>query len=327
MPGERGPVYVRRMVRPTQLLYLGLLAVQLSLLPACKQATTGPRRVDGGRFEIPDSGLIRDAFVVTNPDAAAPDAMPFVCTSSCAGSTVCSCLDNRPPTCGCNPPGAYDDPCDRQVPESCGPTFRCSQARTTDGTRYICSDGREGTPCTPSDPSCNTSNGCVCLTTPVGVGCVCQGDPGEHPLYCDPRVPQSCPGGVCVHVDRPGFVANMCTHGEVDEPCVPGIDSCQTSLGCTCPTVSGRESCRCSEPAPEGAGCDPRVPGACAAPNDCIIKRGEGPGDISTVCGVDPLRRDAGTDPLACDPAQPFCRPNETCTEVEPGVFRCVPGL
>lgn len=301
----------------------------LAALAGCKGPTTGPRHQDGGAFVVPDSGVFLDAYVLPIADATAGDAGPFVCDPPCApdAGTVCGCLDTQPKTCGCNPPQGYSDNCDPLEPTSCQSTLRCVRARMTSGTRYVCSDGREGTPCTPSDPSCNTSNGCVCLTTPVGVGCVCQGDPGPDPLYCDPRVPQSCPGGYCVHVDRPGFVANLCTHGREGEACDPSGLMCTTTLGCTCPLVSGRTSCQCSEPAPAGAACDPMVEGSCQPPNSCISKAGEAPGEFSTVCGNDPLHRDGGTDPLACDPQNPLCRANETCTEVSPGVFRCVPGL
>ncbi|MCC7387018.1 MAG: hypothetical protein IT384_34600 [Deltaproteobacteria bacterium] len=300
------------------------LLIVLVTLVGCRDFS--PRHVDGGRFEIPDSGLFLDARAAGGDGSTPADVGPFTCREACADGGVCSCLDTRPPRCGCNAPGGYAAPCDLLVPESCRWPYACVMARKVDGLHAICSDGREGTPCLPSDQSCNTSRGCICISTPIGIGCSCQGNPGTNPLLCDPTQPDPCPGGRCVRVDTTAGGLYICSTGEEYEPCNPGDGVCKTSLGCTCPLVSGRESCRCSEPGDvSGEPCDIRVLGACVAPLECIVLRGSEIGDFYTECARNGGADDAGVDPLGCDPLQPLCPPAYSCQEVGPGRFRCRP--
>lgn len=294
--------------------------LSLLALAACSRPD-GRVLADGGLFEIPDSGFSFDARI--DPDAGfiAPDTGPFQCTTGCPDGSVCGCIDTKPrETCGCNVRGGYTDPCDPQVPDSCRWPYECVLGRTVGGSRWLCSDGREGTPCSHAgENSCRTSSGCICLMTPIGIGCSCRGDPGPNPLLCDPQNPASCPEGRCVTVNN----VNMCSSGGRNEPCNPGDGLCQTSLGCTCPLVAGRESCRCSEPGEvPGDACDPRVPGSCEAPMECtVIRGGESIGEFYTECVGG-----GGNMELNCDPVTQNCPPMYVCEEVRPDTWRCVIG-
>ena len=301
-----------------------LLILLVLLLSACRDGPTTRRLVDGGRFELPDSGVFFDARPApTAPDAAPRDTGPHVCESGCPDGSVCGCLDDE--GCGCHAPRAFDDTCDPQHPETCGWPYECKRGRKIDGLTYICTDGREGSSCSTVDSICNTSRGCICANTPFGTACSCQGTPGPNPLLCNLNDPATCPGGTCVRVETPGGVTFICSQGRRYEPCVLGDQTCRTSLGCTCPRIEGRDVCQCSEPATQaGEPCDLREPLSCEAPLRCTPVQSEQPGTVSTVC-TSGFGRDAGTDPLACDPARPFCPPNTTCEEVFPGNYRCVP--
>lgn len=313
------PERVRGGVRVAALLSL------LVVLGACNKRTgTGRELADGGAFELPDSGWFFDASTVRFSDAAAPDTGPFQCNRTCGDAQICGCLDTPPnPTCGCNARAGYAEPCDPQVEDSCKFPFRCVIARKLEGTRYICSDGREGTPCSNTNDTCMTQNGCTCLSTPFGLACSCRGPTTGSALFCDPRVAMPCREGTCVRVRSSPMDFFICSDGGKDEPCQPGDNSCHTSLGCTCPTVAGREVCRCSEPGDvAGDACDPAVPMSCRAPLACRPIPDQELGGFSTVC-AGAGTPDGGTDPLACDPMRPSCPPSYECVEVTPGRYRC----
>jgi hypothetical protein len=289
---------------------------------------------DAGPFVIPDSGFIWDGGMTIPDTGPPPDSGPFQCTPACSpDGSVCSCLDTHPPTCGCNLRQGYLGPCDPQVATSCKWPFKCVYGRELDGYRWICSDGRTGTPCshTSTVNTCNTFNGCQCQTTPLGSSCTCAGATGPSPLICDPTMHSTCPEGVCIDVvfanpDGGSFDIHICSGGSEGEPCVGGDMTCHTSIGCTCPYTGIQQLCRCSEPGTyQGYACDPRVDAACQAPFFCGVRADPGGGFISecTTSGA----ADGGVDPYSCDPSSPTCPTGYACSETPAGsgVFRCVP--
>lgn len=297
-----------------------LLATLLSGGVAACSGDSGPRLVDGGAFVLPDAGF-RDASI---PDREV-DAGPFECAPACGAGEVCGCLETGAGRdCGCHPPGQNLDPCDPQHPETCGGSTVCSRTRQQGADLYVCTDGREGNPCSKTLETCTTALGCVCLTPPSGAtNCSCVEDFDEGSGLCDRMVPETCPDGVCVRAPSVGGnVYFLCSDGAEGNPCEPGDGSCRTSLGCTCPLVGGRERCQCSEPGGAGALCDPSVPGACEAPLMCLPQRGPDQGTTTTCRSATP---DAGLPP-GCDPNNPgSCPPGFVCRETEGG-FQCVPG-
>lgn len=303
---------------------LGRRAPLAAVLFLCACSRPDARQLaDGGLFEIPDSGRSADARVFLDAHVAAVDSGPYVCEEGCPDGSVCGCIDTQPrATCGCNPRGGYTAACDPQAPESCKWPFECVRARSLSGVRFICSDGREGTPCSHTEDTCHTENGCVCLTTPLGLSCSCQGSVvGENPFFCDPLVPSSCPEGTCVRVEASGGAVFLCSGGEVNEPCVRGDQTCHTSLGCTCPLIGTREICRCSEPgtAP-GDPCDISVEGSCAAPLTCRRLGGDQPGEGVTECVGRTQTADGGVD---CTAAGELCGPGMVCVELPDGSLTC----
>ncbi len=308
---------------------LGSIAALLffvAVLGACRDGPSARRLIDGGRFELPDSGVFFDARPVIGPPEAGPaDTGPHVCEGGCPDGSVCGCLDREPRTCGCALPQGYNEGCDPQHPETCGFPYKCVRGRKIEGLRYICSDGREGSSCSTVDSICNTSRGCNCVLTPFGVtACSCQGEQGENPLLCNPARPETCPGGTCVRIETSGGAVHFCSQGRRYDPCVAGDSTCRTSLGCTCPYYMGRQACQCSEPGEvEGELCDPRVAESCVDPLECTVVRDEAPGSVSTQC-AGRFSPDGGVDPLACDPARPFCPQGFTCVEIRPSTYRCV---
>jgi hypothetical protein len=279
----------------------------------------GPRLVDGGAFVLPDAGFadaqVRDTGI---------DAGPFTCAPACGAGEACGCLTGA--GCGCHPVGGNLDPCDPQHPETCAAPTVCSRARTHGADVYVCTDGRAGNPCSKTLETCTTALGCVCLTPPSGgtdCRCVETFDPGLG--LCDRMVPETCVGGTCVRATGPGGqVYFVCSDGAAGQPCEVGDGSCQTSLGCTCPVISGRAACRCSEPGTmEGAPCDLAVPASCAAPLTCTARQVPDEG-ISTVCsGAGGPDAGAGQP---CDPTAPVpCPPGYACVDAGGGLFRCEP--
>lgn len=284
----------------------------------------GPRLIDGGAFELPDAGFkdatVRDTGV---------DAGPFVCAPGCVAPEVCGCLESAAGRdCGCHPPASNLGACDPQSPETCLAPTVCSRTRQVGVDRFVCTDGRESNPCSKTMDICQTTLGCVCLTPPSGAtNCTCTETFTDSSGLCDRMVPETCPNGTCVRVVGVGGTAYfLCSDGVEGAPCERGDGSCNTSLGCTCPVLSGREVCRCSEPGTQsGAPCDVEVPGSCAAPLMCWPQSVPEQG-VSTVCASEaPGRPDGGTS-LTCDPFDPgTCPPGTICVEVE-GVLQCVPG-
>lgn len=303
-----------------------IMLVALVLVSACREGPSARRLVDGGRFELPDSGQILDARAqVGPPDSGPGDSGPFVCEGGCPDGSVCGCLDDNARTCGCTQPAGFNEPCDPQHLETCRWPFECVRGRKLEGLRYVCSDGRAGSSCSSVDSICNTSRGCVCVQTPFGTtACSCQGEQGANPVLCDPQTPASCPGGTCVRIETPSGVTHLCSQGMRYQPCSEGDSTCRTSLGCTCPIYLGRASCQCAEPGEvDGELCDPRVPGACVAPLECGVVPGDLPAEFDTRC-VSSEGGDGGVAPLDCDPARPFCPTGFTCREVRPSTYRCV---
>lgn len=286
-------------------------------------ANDGPRLVDGGDFVLPDAGF-RDAEVRDT----GVDAGPFVCASACGAGEVCGCLQTQAGLdCGCHPPGVNLAACDPQVPESCAAPTVCSRTRQVGQDVYVCTDGRDGNPCSKTLETCQTTLGCVCLTPPSGsTNCTCTETFTDGSGLCDRAVPETCPGGTCVRaVGIGGNGYFICSDGAEGAPCEVGDGSCRTSLGCTCPVLSGREVCRCSEPgSTSGAPCDPAVPGSCEAPLRCLSQSVPEQG-LSTTCGTGtPGLPDAG-GMVGCDPLNPgSCPPGTVCVEVE-GSLQCVP--
>ena len=296
----------------------------LALACACSRGAQSDRLADGGAFVLPDSGRFYDSGPAIDPgrDAGTPDSGPAVCNPACTADRVCACVESGAGDCGCHSPRGYRQPCDPQVAASCRHPFDCVLARVDDDHRFICSDGREGTPCARAQASCNTASGCVCLSTPFGTSCTCQGVPGPSPLLCDPMVPATCPNGTCVRVEAQSGAFWVCSDGSEHEYCNPGDGSCRTSLGCTCPLVAGRRSCRCTEPGDrEGDACDPSVMGVCVAPLRCEIRGNPVEGGYFSEC----KGMAGGNDAFRCDPARPMCPQGFMCVETEPGVYRCRP--
>ena len=298
------------------------LLLVLGLLVACSKDKQGDQLANGGAFVWPDSGYIYDGGTRVH-DAGAPDSGPLVCTPPCATSEICACLLNGGGNCGCHEPQGFRDRCDPQVPASCKTPFDCVKARVASGPVYLCSDGRVGAPCSKTEESCNTSNGCVCLSTPFGVACQCQGAQTANPLLCDPQVPESCPDGTCVRVDSGTGPFHLCSDGSEHEPCELGDGSCRTSLGCTCPFEGSKRVCRCSEPGDEpGDACDPTVTGSCVDGMSCETRGNPIEGGYNSEC-VPAGTMGGMTNPFDCDPNAPMCPPGFDCEEVEPGSFRC----
>jgi hypothetical protein len=304
-------------VRGLVLLGLGLV------LGACARSPQGAALGDGGAFSLPDSGWFGDVGFAPPPDAGPPDSGPAVCNPACAAGRVCACPGEQADRCGCHAPGGHGDDCDPQVPSSCGGATACVLARSPTRRSYRCSDGREGSLCSPTDSVCTTQLGCVCLRTPFGVGCRCQGAP-DPSGFCDPNTAGSCPpGSACVALPGSGSV-HVCSDGTVDAPCEPGDQTCRTSLGCTCPYEAGTRRCRCSEPGTEaGAACDPSVSESCVAPLACQIRGDPVEEGYSSECVPPGGPPGGGGDPFACDPARPICPQGFVCEPDETGVHRC----
>lgn len=310
----RGPARFDARVR-SPLLLLAPLAV--ALLVGCP-GDDGPRLRDGGAFTLPDGGFVDASVRDTGVDAG-----PFQCDPACPSNQACGCILD---TCGCFPRGGNLDPCDIQNPDTCGAGTTCTRARVQGRDVFLCSDGRDGNPCSKTQQTCTTELGCVCLTPSNGqTDCQCVETWVPQAGLCDRMVPETCPGGTCVRATTSGGTAFfICSDGSEGQPCEVGDNSCRTSLGCTCPRVSGRDRCACSEPAGEGEPCDFSVPGSCEAPLMCVPRQGLG-GQVSTVCGSEVP--DAGTMTPGCDPNNPgSCPPGFTCTEVPGMGFQCVPG-
>ncbi len=300
------------------------VALLVLLVSACANDKNDGTLKDGGGFVFPDSGYIYDGGPARQfiRDAGPPDTGPHECNPTCPVSQICGCLPSGGgAACGCHPRQGYAAACDPQVPESCKWPFDCVKARVAEGNIFLCSDGREGTPCSTTQDTCRTSNGCACLSTPFGTACSCQGDPGPSPLLCDPNVPGTCPDGTCVRVEGPNPFY-ICSDGAEHEPCVVGDGSCRTSLGCTCPFSGGRRVCRCSEPGTTaGDACDLMVMQACLPPLECAV-RGDPIEGFYSECN-DPNGM-SGNDFL-CDPMLPMCPPMYQCVEVRPDEYRCRP--
>ena len=301
-----------------------LCSLSFLLAMACTDSRLTQDGIDGGAFVLPDSGYVYDGGT-RNTDLGVPDSGPHTCDDECEENEVCACLMSGESNCGCHLPQAYQARCDPQVQESCLSPLECVRGRLTSGYIYLCSDGRAGTPCSKTQDTCTTSNGCVCLSTPFGVTCECQGRTNVDPLFCDPQVPASCPNGTCVRVDSPSGAYYQCSDGTVNQPCERGDGSCVTSLGCTCPIQGSRPMCRCSEPGTEaGDLCDPMVMGSCVEGLNCEV-RGNAleEGYISECVPENWMMGGGDMDPFACDPNAPLCPPGFDCEEVMEGVFRC----
>lgn len=275
-----------------------------------------PRFMDGGGFRLPDAGTM----MMSPPDAGPSDTGPFMCQTTCPNDQVCACLDSQ---CGCHPPQGYLAPCDPQVPETCASGLSCVRARIGID-RFICSDGREGTPCSKTADICTTRLGCVCLTDITGAtNCACTEDPDPNTQLCDRMVPETC-AAVCVRAEGPGgAIYFLCSDGAEGRPCERGDGSCQTSLGCTCPLIADRERCRCSEPGQmAGAPCDVQAPGSCVSPLMCMFEQSPQVGR-STVCrNIGPPDGGVGGE---CQPGDPLsCPPGFSCVQA-PGGNMCIP--
>lgn len=320
LPRVRRPGFHGGVSRPESCAALGpagwgVLLVALGV--AGCSGESGPRLVDGGAFVLPDAGF---------PDVqvydSGIDAGPFVCDPGCGAGQACGCLEGV--GCGCHAPGGNLAPCDPQHPETCAAPTVCSRTRQSGRDLYVCTDGRDGNPCSKTLETCQTALGCVCLTPPNGAtDCRCTETFEDTSGLCDRMVPESCPDGVCVRTTGAGGqVYFLCSDGAPGRPCEPGDGSCRTSLGCTCPRFAGRERCLCSEPGGDGAPCDPSVPGSCVAPLMCLAQQVPDQG-TSTTCSSG--SRDAGLPP-GCDPNNPgSCPPGYRCEQVQ-GQFQCVPG-
>jgi hypothetical protein len=302
---------------------LALAALALAALGACG-ARDVRTRVDGGLYVPGDSGLSFDARTLWVGDAEPVDSGPYQCPSSCAEGEVCACLDTSPrPTCGCATPQRHMEPCDPQVPASCRSPLACVRARRLDGTRYLCSDGREGSSCTPSDSVCRTTNGCVCYSTPIGAACSCRGEIGENPELCDPNVPATCPDGMCVRLATGVNPTFFCSQGARFDPCDPAAPFCVTSLGCLCPVLNDRPACQCTEPGAVGEPCDLAVPESCRAGLSCVLVSAGLDSFDSRCADRGLIGSDAGVLE-GCSEARP-CPPPLECVEVRPGLRRCTP--
>lgn len=302
----------------------GSVLLLVLVCAACSDATSVSR--DAGAFVLPDSGYIYDSGGPrqVGRDAASADASPHVCNPACDTGEVCGCVGSGEFLCGCHAPRGYAATCDPLAPDTCKWPFNCVRGRRASGTVYICSDGREGTPCSPLQLSCNTSVGCACFSTPFGTSCNCRGVQGPSAYLCDPRVPQTCPEGTCVRVEASSSTFHICSDGAEHEPCELGDMSCRTTLGCTCPFAGGRRICRCSEPGTyAGYACDPSVANSCAMGFRCEIRGDPIESGYTSECvpegGMGPQ------DPFTCDPQMPLCPQGYACREVEPNVYRCRP--
>jgi hypothetical protein len=300
-----------------------LCLILLPTLFSCTSKRGDGQFRDGGLFVWPDSGYVFDAGRRLS-DGPITDTGPHLCAPACATGEVCACLLSGASNCGCHPPQDYQQRCDPQVPRSCKDDFSCVKARVVSGTVYLCSDGRPGTPCSKTQASCNSSGGCVCLATPFGVACQCQGANNIDPFLCDPQVPISCPNGTCVQVDAPSGAYFMCSDGTENQPCEIGDSSCITSLGCTCPFQQSRRVCRCSEPGmAAGDLCDPSVVGSCVDGFNCETRGDAIEEGFTSECVPADWMMSGEEDPFACDPNRPLCPPGFDCEEVEQGTFRC----
>jgi hypothetical protein len=293
----------------------------LLLLAACS-STPEDRLKDGGGFSIPDGGQL-DATI---RDSGAPDVGPWVCDPPCTSPEVCGCVGVPTETCGCHRPAGYATLCDPLHPETCAAPLECVPSRVQGDRVALCSDGREASYCSHLYEICSTAHGCVCLTSPTGLTeCTCMETIAPDTMLCDRMVPASCPNGTCVRVDRGGVVWFFCSHGAEGDPCELGDNSCNTSLGCTCPRIGGREVCRCSVPGDtEGDPCDPNVAGACVAPLECRVNPDQING-TSTICTTFLGQPDGGIGG-ECDPGDPTsCPGGFNCVPVGGGRFECRP--
>src|SRR5262245_7599391 len=96
----------------------GSAGLVLASFPARGRKTTTPQLVDGGLFEIPDSGFFYDAR--PRPPDVGPrvDAGPFVCDGGCGDGSYCGCIETPGRRCGCQERGGYVAACDPLVPMS-----------------------------------------------------------------------------------------------------------------------------------------------------------------------------------------------------------------
>ncbi|MBI2377021.1 MAG: hypothetical protein HYV07_23675 [Deltaproteobacteria bacterium] len=292
------------------------------LLSACSETYSGLGPLDGGAFIVPDSGRIVDARVV---DAEAPDTGPFECSPKCEAGRVCECL---PAGCGCHLPVGFGDTCDPQVASTCQDGLTCVRMREVTGSRFACTDGRPGSACSrDSDSVCQTPDGCLCRTLNGTVACECDPSPIDGTGLCDKEKRATCTAGEsCVRRADPLGSTFICSDGSSGDPCEEGDQTCQTSLGCSCPFVEGREACQCSDVGEAGDPCDPSL-GAegCVSPLQCVVvARGNPPGP-TTICGSGGVP-DAGPIIGSCDPFAPDpCPPGQTCVGIGSGQFRCLP--
>jgi hypothetical protein len=113
----------------------------------------------------------------------------------------------------------------------------------------------------------------------------------------------------------------VCSDGAEGDPCDPGQDNCQTSIGCICPLVDDVERCSCREPSGEGGPCDVDVPASCAGGLVCILAGNPIDGRNSVCSSGQPGGPDGG---ILCDPNDPStCPPGQSCEFGNDG-WRCV---
>ena len=305
----------------TTLSRTALALAALGVLYACTEAPKTTDLQDGGGFRLPDGS-------VSNPDGStsadlgpAPDAGPFVCNPSCEAGLVCACPETFPRRCGCVAPAERARACDPAVLESCVSGLDCVEALRYDRYEHVCSDGSEGTPCSRREPSCTTTNGCVCLSgSPLGTSCGCQGAPSAGGP-CDPNAPTPCPPSMtCVPVSAGAQSSWYCSDGADGTPCVPVEHEahCETELGCTCPVYLGTPTCVCRNRGTVGQLCDPTIANSCLPGLQCrLMQEGDTPNQQTSRCFGQPAE-------LPCDPFVPgSCPPNHECRQARGGRFLC----
>lgn len=301
--------------------WLTALAALAAVGGACSEGGTGTPVADGGGFALPDAQS-------SPADAAAPrdvgpavDAGPFVCEPACPAGQVCACPDTFPLRCGCVEPASLSRPCDPAAPESCQAGLVCVEALKYGRYEHVCSDGSEGTPCSRREPSCTTTNGCVCISgSPLGTSCACQGAPRAGGP-CDPNAPMPCPTTMtCVPVSAGAQSTWYCSDGGDGSPCVPLEHEahCETELGCTCPIYRGTPMCVCRNRGTNGQLCDPTIAGACLPGLECRLEPdGDTPDQRTSRCFGQPTE-------IPCDPLNPgSCPLGWSCTPGSGGQYSC----
>ncbi len=272
-----------------------------------------PRFRDGGGFVFPDATAADGGVAVDLGE----DAGRVACAPPCSGGQVCACVGGG---CGCRAPAPIGGDCDPEVSGSCA-EGSCLIVRENGRDRFSCADGRPGGACSKRDDRCETALGCVCLTPTTGLtDCRCRDDLPAGNIFCDPLVPETCPGHECRRASGPNGVFFVCADGREGDGCEPRVPICSTSLGCTCPLMSGRRVCSCAEPGFEGDPCEDDD--GCFPPLSCRSEAGDA--GVSTVCGP-PAGPDAGTSAgsgAPCGPELPPCPQGERCVP-ERGVFVC----